>query len=109
MLVSYLNCWTDFIAMQLVKAFWTLSQYKDGISMYCDFHYKDKMVMRLFYLYNGSLYAGKRTFLYWYVILVYIYKYIHIKRKNKHSKKESDGSHRMFLCDPNQLVVLLNI
>ena len=43
---------------------WVLSQYKDHLSMYGDFHYKDKMVMRLSYLYNGNTYTGK-TSLYW--------------------------------------------
>ena len=30
-----------------------------------DFHYKDKTVARLFYLYNGNPFTVKTTFLYW--------------------------------------------
>ena len=42
-----------------------LSQCKDGLSRCEDFHYKDKMVMRPSYLYNGNPYTGKTTSLYW--------------------------------------------
>ena len=41
------------------------SQYKDGLSRYGDFHYKDKTVVRLSYLYNGNSYTGKTAFVYW--------------------------------------------
>ena len=44
---------------------WAPSQYKDGLSRYGDFHYKDKTVARLFYFYDGDSYTGKTTFLYW--------------------------------------------
>ena len=41
------------------------SQYKDGLFRYGYFHYKDKAVMRLSYLYNGNSYTIKTTCLYW--------------------------------------------
>ena len=41
------------------------SQYKDLISRYGYFHYKDKTVVRPSYLCNGDLYIGKTTSLYW--------------------------------------------
>ena len=37
------------------------SQHKDRLSRYVDFHYKDKTVVRPFYLYNGDPYTGKMT------------------------------------------------
>ena len=40
------------------------SQYKDVLSEYGDFHYKDKMVSQPSYLYNGNSFTGK-TSLYW--------------------------------------------
>ena len=43
----------------------TLSQYKDHFSRYGDFHYKDKMVIGLSYLYNGNPYTTKMASLYW--------------------------------------------
>ena len=50
-----------------IKLFCTraLFQYKDGLSRYGDFHYKDKTVMRPYYLYNGNTYIGKMVSLYW--------------------------------------------
>ena len=42
----------------------TPSQYKDGVSRYWEFHYKDKMVVTPS-LYNGNPYTGKTTSLYW--------------------------------------------
>ena len=45
--------------------FWSVSQYKDRLSMYEDSHYKDKTVMRPSYLYDGNSYTGKTTSLYW--------------------------------------------
>ena len=42
-----------------------LSEYKDGLSEYGDFHYKDETVVRLSYLYNGNSYTGKAEILYW--------------------------------------------
>ena len=42
-----------------------LSQYKDRLSRYGDFHYKDRMVMIVSYLYNGNLYTGNMASLYW--------------------------------------------
>ena len=42
-----------------------LSQRKDGLFRYGDFHYKDQMVVRPSYLYNGYSYTGKTTSLYW--------------------------------------------
>ena len=44
---------------------WALSQYKDSLSMYVDFPYKDKMVVRPSYLYNGNSYSCNMTSLYW--------------------------------------------
>ena len=35
-------------------AYMAPSQYKDGLSRYVDFHYKDKTVMKPSYLYDGS-------------------------------------------------------
>ena len=40
-------------------------QYKDGLSIYVDLHYKYKTVMKPAYLYNGNPYTGKKTSLYW--------------------------------------------
>ena len=42
----------------------TLFQYEDSLSQYMESHYKEKMVMRLSYLYNGNPYSGKMEFLY---------------------------------------------
>ena len=36
---------------------WTLFQHKDHISTYRDFHYKERTIDGLFYLYNGDLYT----------------------------------------------------
>ena len=44
---------------------WAQSQYKDSLYRCGDFHYKDKMVMRLSYLYNGNSNASKTAFLLW--------------------------------------------
>ena len=41
------------------------SQYKDHISRYGDFHYKEKMLMRPSYLYNGNSYTENTASLYW--------------------------------------------
>ena len=41
------------------------SQYKDCLSRYGDFHYKDKTVVRPSYFYNGNSYTGKKISLYW--------------------------------------------
>ena len=38
---------------------WALSQCKDCLSRYRDFHHEDKMVVRPSYLYNGNPYNGK--------------------------------------------------
>ena len=35
------------------------SEYKKGLSRYGEFHYKDKSVAKLSYLYNGNSYTGK--------------------------------------------------
>ena len=43
---------------------WAPSQYKDCLSRYRDFHYKDKLVVRLSYLHNGNPYTGKMASLY---------------------------------------------
>ena len=40
------------------------SQYKDSLSQYEDFHYKDNTVSWLSYVYNGNSYTGKMTSLY---------------------------------------------
>ena len=40
-------------------------QYENSLSRYVDFHYKEKMVVRLSYLYNGNSHTGKTTSLYW--------------------------------------------
>ena len=42
-----------------------LSQYKDSLSRFVDFHYKDKTVMRPCYPYNGNSYTGETTSLYY--------------------------------------------
>ena len=42
-----------------------LSQYEDHIAKYRDSHYKDVMVVRPSYLYNGNPCTGKMTSLYW--------------------------------------------
>ena len=45
---------------------WALSQYKDSLSRYGDFHHEDKMVKRPSYLYNGnSSCSDKMTSSYW--------------------------------------------
>ena len=44
---------------------WGLSSYEDHLSRYGDFHYKNKTVMRLCYLYNGNSFTGKTTSFYW--------------------------------------------
>ena len=48
-----------------------LSQHKDSLSRYGIIHYKDKTVVRSFYLYYGNYYAGKLVSLYtdhpWYL------------------------------------------
>ena len=41
---------------------WTLSQHEDSLSRYGFFHYKDKTVVTLSYLYNGNPYTGKTIF-----------------------------------------------
>ena len=41
------------------------SLYKDRLSRYGDFHYKDKAVVRPSYIYNGNPYTGKTASLYW--------------------------------------------
>ena len=46
-----------------------LSQYKGGLSIYWDFRYKDKTIVRPSYLYNGNSCAGETTFLYWDILL----------------------------------------
>ena len=42
-----------------------LFQYKDHLSRYREFPYKDKMVVRPSYLYNGNSTAATRSSLYW--------------------------------------------
>ena len=42
-----------------------LSQYKDGLSRYEDFHYEEYTGVRPSYIYNGYHHAGKTTWLYW--------------------------------------------
>ena len=44
---------------------WALSQHKDHLSMYGDFHYKDVNIIRLSYFYNGNSYTVKMASLYW--------------------------------------------
>ena len=41
------------------------SQYKDHLSRYGDFHYKDETVVRPSDLYNGNSYTVKTALLYW--------------------------------------------
>ena len=41
--------------MEIEGPFW----YKEGLSGYDDFHYKDKTVVKPFYLYSGKSYTGK--------------------------------------------------
>ena len=53
---------------------WALSQYKNGLSRYGVFRYKDKTVMRASYLYNGNSYTGKTTSLYWDRALIPLHK-----------------------------------
>ena len=48
---------------------WAPSQYKDHLSRYGDFHYKDETVIRPSHLYNGNSHIGKTTSLYWYKTL----------------------------------------
>ena len=43
---------------------WAPFQYKDGLPKYEDSHYKDEMVMRLSYFYNGNPHTGKTESLY---------------------------------------------
>ena len=67
--------WSEKSLIRLIFAQWVsnvmlmgtraLSQYKDSLSMYGDFHYKDKKVVRPSYLYNGNSYTGKSVSLYW--------------------------------------------
>ena len=53
------------IEMSLIShAHWGPSQYKERISGYADFHYKDKAIVRPSYLYNWNSYTGKTTSLY---------------------------------------------
>ena len=63
---------TDFISFapaqrigSITKCEQAPSQYKDGVSRYWHFHYKDKTVVRPSYLYNKNPYNGKTTSLYW--------------------------------------------
>ena len=42
-----------------------LSQYKGYLSWYRDSIYKDEMAWRPSHLYNGNLYTGKTSSLYW--------------------------------------------
>ena len=48
-----------------LKKYWAPSQYKGSFFTYWDFCYKDEVVGRLSYLYNGDPYTGKMTSLYW--------------------------------------------
>ena len=48
-----------------VKGYWDRFQDKDYLPRYRDSHYKDKTVVRPFYLYNGNSSTGKTAFLYW--------------------------------------------
>ena len=70
------NGWTDSL-IQGSRAFlllitcllfpvitWVLSQYKVRLSMYGDFHYKDKTAVKLPYFHNWNAYAGKTASLY---------------------------------------------
>ena len=66
---SLTSCIASFGRISPMRSFskssvWVLFQYKDYLSMYRDFHYKDKIVMRLSHLYNGNSYTGKMTSLY---------------------------------------------
>ena len=40
-------------------------QYKDDLSVYTAFHYKDKIVLRPYYFQNGYHFTGKTASLYW--------------------------------------------
>ena len=42
---------------------WSPFHYKDSLSSYGYFCFKDKMVMRLSYLYNGNPYTGKMIYI----------------------------------------------
>ena len=44
---------------------WAPFQYEGQIFHVYDFHYKDKTVMRRFYLYSGNVFTGKMESLYW--------------------------------------------
>ena len=44
---------------ELSLTLWALIQYKDHLSSYMDYHYKDETVMRLSYHHNGNPYTKK--------------------------------------------------
>ena len=46
------------------SGFWAPSQYKEDLSIDGDFRYRDKTIIRPFYLYNWSPDTGKTAFLY---------------------------------------------
>ena len=48
----------------MLEKYRALFQYKDRLSSYGDFHYKDKTVVRPSYLYYGNAYTGKSASLY---------------------------------------------
>ena len=62
-----LLCVRSFQTWWIVRSQWNQGppQYIDCLSRYGDFHYKDKTVVRLSYLYNGNRHTGKTTSLYW--------------------------------------------
>ena len=66
------SCLLLHLAMSLIDnrsrhwdSSWVLSQYEYCLSRSGELHYKDKMVARSFFIYNGDPYIGKTTSLYW--------------------------------------------
>ena len=46
---------------------WALYPYKDHLSRYRDYHYKEKAIVKPYYLHNGDLCISKKAFHYHYV------------------------------------------
>ena len=46
-------------------AYWAVFQYKDRISRYEEFLYKDKMAMRPSYIHNGDAHLSKTASSFW--------------------------------------------
>ena len=70
--------WCSFSSKRFTLRWYTVcnilgpSQYKEGLSRYGYFHYKDKMVMKPSYLDNGNSCTGKTWSLYWDGPLVFL-------------------------------------